>query len=55
MNGVTVLKSPLPASIWPGCYASISERHSDAAHWFRLAVEATFEALATTPGMGMPY
>jgi toxin ParE1/3/4 len=55
MNGVTVLKTPLARIDLAACYAYIGERSPDAAHRFRQAAEATFEALARTPGIGAPY
>jgi len=55
MSDPTILKKPHARIDLAGCYAYIGERNSDAARRFRLAAEATFNALATMPGVGAPY
>jgi toxin ParE1/3/4 len=55
MSDAIVLKKPRVRFDLAGCYASIGQRNPDAARRFLLAAEATFEALARTPGIGTPY
>ncbi len=55
MNDPVILKKPAARIDLAGCYAYIGARSPDAARRFRLAAEATFAALACTPGIGAPY
>ena len=55
MNDPVILKKPAARIDLAGCYAYIGERNPDAARRFRLAAEATFAALACSPGIGAPY
>ena len=55
MNDPVILKKPAARIDLAGCYAYIGDRNPDAARRFRLAAEATFAALARTPGIGAPY
>ena len=55
MTGPVILKTPAARIDLAACYAYIGERNPDAARRFRLAAEATFAALARTPGIGTPY
>jgi toxin ParE1/3/4 len=48
-------RSPQPGSIWLDAMPYIGARNPDAARRFRLAAEATFAALACSPGIGAPY
>jgi toxin ParE1/3/4 len=54
MSDPIILKKPLVRIDLAGCYAYIAERSPDAASRFRPAAEATFAALAKTPGIGEP-
>ncbi len=55
MSEPIVLKKPLVRIDLAGCYAYIWERSPDAAGRFRQAAEATFTALAKSPGIGEVY
>jgi len=55
MSDAIALKKPQARIDLAGCYAYIGERNPDAARRFRQAAEATFKALARTPGIGAPY
>ena len=55
MRDAIVLKKPRARIDLAGCYAYIGERNLEAAHRFRQAAEATFAALAHTPGIGELY
>jgi toxin ParE1/3/4 len=55
MNDPVVSKKPAARIDLAACYAYIGERNHDAAHRFLLAAEATFAALARTPGIGERY
>lgn len=55
MNDPVILKKPAARIDLAGCYAYIGARNPDAARRFRLAAEATFAALACSPGIGAPY
>jgi toxin ParE1/3/4 len=55
MNEGIVLKRPVARFDLAACYAYIGERNPDAASRFRMAAEATFAALAASPGIGTPY
>ena len=55
MNDPVILKKPAARIDLTGCYAYIGARNPDAARRFRLAAEATFAALACSPGIGAPY
>jgi plasmid stabilization system protein ParE len=55
MSEALVLKKPLARIDLAGCYAYIAERNPEAANRFRQAAEATFTALAKSPGTGAPY
>ena len=50
-----ILKRPAARIDLAAHYAFIGERNLTAAHRFRINAEATLNALARTPGMGMPY
>ncbi|GAC1320817.1 MAG: type II toxin-antitoxin system RelE/ParE family toxin [Isosphaeraceae bacterium] len=50
-----VLKKPRARIDLAACYGYLGERSLDSARRFRLAAEATFSALAATPGVGEPY
>ncbi len=52
MSNPIVLKSPMARADLASCHAYIGERSLEAAVRFRLAVEATFAALARMPNTG---
>jgi plasmid stabilization system protein ParE len=55
MSEGIVLKKPRARIDLAACYTYIGERSPEAARRFRLAAEATFDALASAPGIGAPF
>ena len=55
MNDPVIRKTPAARVDLAACYTYVGERSLDAARRFRLAAEATFAALARTPGIGERY
>jgi toxin ParE1/3/4 len=55
MTDPVILKKPAARIDLAACYAYIGERNPNAARRFRLAAEATFAALARSPGIGAPF
>ncbi len=55
MSDPIILKGPLDRIDLAGCYAHIWERSPNTANRFRQAAEASFAALAKSPGIGEPY